>query len=179
MGVCGSGKSSVGLALARELGWEFIEGDELHPQANVAKMASGQPLNDEDRQGWLLALAGNMRQAAQSGRSLVLSCSALRHAYRDLLRRECGASASLRFIYLQGDEALFANRLAQRRGHYMPASLLRSQLAALEPPAADERALTLDAAVTVDANVLGICHALALEPNSRKFKHVDGQDVSA
>lgn len=179
MGVCGCGKSSIGLALARKLGWEFIEGDELHPRANVTKMASGQPLNDEDRQGWLLALAGSMRQAAQSGRSLVLSCSALRHAYRDLLRRECGAAAALRFIYLHGDEALFAHRLAQRRGHYMPASLLQSQLAALEPPAAEERVLTLDAALAVDANMLEICRVLELEPNSQKGGHVRGQIISA
>ena len=146
MGVCGSGKSSVGLVLAKHLGWEFVEGDELHPGANIAKMASGQPLNDADRQDWLLALASSMRQAVQAGRSLVLSCSALKRAYRDLLRRECGAAPALRFIHLHGDEALFARRMAQRSGHYMPASLLQSQLATLQRPDADEQALTLDAA---------------------------------
>ena len=179
MGVCGCGKSSAGLALANKLGWEFVEGDELHPSANVAKMASGQPLNDADRQDWLLALASNMRQATQSGRSLVLSCSALKRAYRELLRRECGAAAAPRFIYLHGDEALFAKRMAQRSGHYMPASLLQSQLATLQPPDADERALTLDAALALDANLLAICRALELEPNSPKGKHVHGQDIPA
>ena len=166
MGVCGSGKSSVGQALARRLGWEFVEGDELHPDANVAKMASGQPLNDADRQGWLLALASCMRQAAQSGHSRVLSCSALKRDYRDLLRRECGAPPALRFIYLHGDEALFAKRLALRSGHYMPASLLLSQLATLQRPDADEQALTLDAAVALDANVAAICRVIELETHS-------------
>lgn len=179
MGVCGCGKSSLGLALAKRLGWEFVEGDELHPNANVAKMVSGQALNDADRQAWLLALADILGQAVQSGRSLVLSCSALKRNYRDLLREASGAQDALRFIYLHGDEALFAQRMAQRSGHYMPASLLQSQLAALQPPDADERALTLDAALAIDANLLAICRAIELETKSPKGKHVHGQDIPA
>ena len=182
MGVCGCGKSTVGQALAQRLGWEFVEGDELHPGVNVAKMASGQALSDADRQDWLLALAACMRQAAQEGRSLVLSCSALKRAYRNLLRSECGSASSLRFIHLHADEALLVQRMAQRSGHYMPASLLHSQLAILEAPAADERALTLDAALAVQANVATICRALNIEsisPRSPQGNHVHGQDVPA
>ena len=185
MGVCGCGKSSLGQALAKRLGWEFVEGDELHPAANVAKMASGQPLDDADRQDWLRALAARMRQAVQGGRSLVLSCSALKRAYRDLLRRECGAAQALRFIHLHGEQALLAQRMAQRSGHYMPASLLQSQLAILELPQADERALTLDAAVAVQGNLAAICRALDLEPASPSSSHsppgthVHGQTLPA
>jgi gluconokinase len=144
MGVCGSGKSTVGRLLAERLGVEFLEGDDWHPPGNVARMAAGVPLSDSDRQDWLRALATALRQAQAAGRPLVLSCSALKRDYRERLREGC---ASLRFVHLQGEHGLFAQRMASRTDHYMPASLLDSQFAILEPPGADERAITLDAAL--------------------------------
>ncbi|MBL8325004.1 MAG: gluconokinase [Rubrivivax sp.] len=140
MGVSGCGKSSVGLALAALTGWRYLEGDELHPPDNVARMAAGTPLTDADRHGWLQAIAGRIGAAARAGQGLVVGCSALRRRYRDQLR---GADAGLRFAHLHGPRALLAQRLDARQGHYMPASLLQSQLDALEPPGADEGALQL------------------------------------
>jgi carbohydrate kinase (thermoresistant glucokinase family) len=141
MGVSGCGKSSVGQGLAAALGIEFVEGDELHPPRNVALMAAGTPLNDADRAGWLQALAGVLTSAQADGRGLVVSCSALKRTYRDVLR---GGAADVRFVFLQGSPALLEARVQRRRGHYMPASLLHSQLATLEPPDADEGAITID-----------------------------------
>ena len=141
MGVSGCGKSTVGRLLAQALGLPFVEGDELHPPANVAKMAAGTPLSDEDRAAWLNTLAEVLAGAERRGHGVVVSCSALRRRYRDQLR---AGAPGLRFVYLQGDAALLASRLAQRSGHYMPASLLPSQLATLEAPAPDEAAVTLD-----------------------------------
>ncbi|MFY8085366.1 MAG: gluconokinase [Rubrivivax sp.] len=140
MGVCGCGKSTVGRMLAERLGVAFIEGDELHPPHNVALMAAGTPLTDEDRAGWLDAVAAELARRPDGA---VASCSALRRRYRDRLS---GVVPGLRFVHLHGDRALLAQRLAQRRGHYMPASLLESQLQTLEPPSADERFLDLDIA---------------------------------
>ena len=142
MGVCGCGKSTVGERLARELGALFIEGDAFHPPANVARMAAGIALTDADRQGWLEALAAQLAAARRAGRSVVLACSALKRRYRDVLRL---GAPDLRVVYLAGDRAMLAVRLAARQGHYMPASLLDSQLATLETPDPDERAVTLDA----------------------------------
>lgn len=138
MGVCGCGKTTVGRALAGALGLHYIEGDELHPPANVARMAAGIALTDTDRHGWLQAVAGQL--ACASG-GVVVGCSALKRSYRDLLRT---ASPSVRFVHLHGTRELLTARLAARKGHYMPASLLPSQLDTLQPPAADEPALTLD-----------------------------------
>lgn len=143
MGVSGCGKSTVGAQLAAALGLEFLEGDSLHPAMNVALMAAGVALGDEDREGWLQTLAGRLQQAREAGHGLVLSCSALKRSYRDILRR--GASDA-RFIYLKGDYPLLAARMAARTGHYMPLSLLASQLSTLEAPGPEENAQTFDLA---------------------------------
>jgi gluconokinase len=148
MGVSGCGKSTVGALLAQRLGAEFIEGDSLHPPSNVAKMAAGTPLTDADREGWLQTIAAQLGAAHAADRSLVVSCSALKRAYRDTLR---ASAPELRFVYLQGDFDLLGARVAARSGHYMPASLLASQFAALEPPASDEHAITLDCRLEPDA----------------------------
>jgi gluconokinase len=141
MGVSGSGKSLIGAAFARALGVDFVEGDDYHSAANVARMSSGIPLTDDDRAEWLRSLAARIRKAKDSGTGLVVSCSALKRCYRDTLRS--GAS-DLRFILLQGPRALLAERLASRRGHYMPPSLLESQLSTLEEPSPDEQAWVCD-----------------------------------
>ena len=142
MGVCGSGKSLIGATLARELDIEFVEGDALHPPDNVKRMAAGIPLTDQDRQGWLIAIAARLREAKRAGVGLVVSCSALKRRYRDLLRS--AGDADVRFVHLAGSRALIAERMANRRGHYMPPSLLESQLSILEEPSPDERAWVCD-----------------------------------
>jgi gluconokinase len=142
MGVSGSGKSVIGSILARELDIEFVEGDTLHPPENVQRMSAGIPLTDDDRHGWLLAIAARLREAKQAGVGLVVSCSALKRSYRDLLRSN--AEGELQFVYLQGSRGLIAARLAQRRGHFMPPSLLESQFAILEEPSPDEHAWVCD-----------------------------------
>lgn len=141
MGVCGSGKSSVGALLAAALGVRFLEGDDFHPPANVEKMRAGIPLDDEDRAGWLDRLAAEIAAAAAAGEGLVLSCSALKRRYRDRLR---AADPGLRFAHMEGERELIARRMLARAGHYMPLSLLESQLATLEPLQADEAGLRLD-----------------------------------
>lgn len=145
MGVSGCGKSTVGRPLAAALGLPFIEGDELHPPRNVALMAAGTPLTDDDRRDWLHAVAGALSRAADTG--AVAACSALKRSYRDILR---GSAPDLRFVHLVGDRALLEERLRHRSGHYMPASLLQSQLDILEPPAPDEAAITLGLDATPD-----------------------------
>jgi gluconokinase len=131
MGVCGCGKSTIGEALAASLGWPFYDADEFHPPANVAKMAAGQPLDDNDRWPWLDRIADELRQVLARGGHAVLACSALKEAYRERLRR----AGDVRFVYLRGDEPTIAARLAARTHKYMPPSLLPSQLATLEEPA--------------------------------------------
>jgi gluconokinase len=143
MGVAGSGKSLIGAAFARALGVDFIDGDEYHPAESVARMAAGVPLTDDDRIPWLRSLASRIRDAKDAGSGLVIACSALKRSYRDILRTDAGA-ANLRFIYLRGPRALIAERLASRRGHFMPPTLLDSQLAALEEPTPDERTWVCD-----------------------------------
>jgi gluconokinase len=146
MGVSGCGKSSIGEAVAVELGIPFFEGDSLHPPANVEKMRQGTPLSDHDRWPWLDRVA--QRLAGEP--AAVVSCSALRRAYRDHIRAAVGGP--VQFIHLAGDRHLLAARMAARPGHYMPVSLLDSQLATLEPPGKDE-ALTVDIASPPDAVV--------------------------
>ena len=143
MGVSGCGKSTLGRALAESLGITFIEGDALHPPENVARMATGVALTDADRHVWLQSIAAQLRTAKASGRGVVVSCSALKRSYRELLR---AAASELHFVYLHGAPQLIAARLRGRSGHYMPSSLLQSQLDTLEPPLADEYALSVDVA---------------------------------
>jgi len=151
MGVSGSGKTTIGAKLARALNLAFLEGDDLHPAQNVERMAAGIPLTDDDRRPWLLAIAGQLRDAKRAGLGLVLTCSALKRSYRDLLR-SVGA-ADVRFVYLKGTRAILAERLANRRDHFMPPALLDSQLTTLEEPAPDEHAWVCDIREAPDAIV--------------------------
>jgi carbohydrate kinase (thermoresistant glucokinase family) len=141
MGVSGCGKSEVGRQLASCLGAAYVEGDDDHPAENVAKMAAGRPLTDADRQGWLLVLQERIRVAQQRGQALVLSCSALKRRYRDLLR---AGDPKLVFVHLAGEPALIAARMQARSGHFMPPALLESQLRDLEPLQGDESGVRLD-----------------------------------
>jgi gluconokinase len=141
MGVAGSGKTVIGAALAQALGIEFVEGDQYHSAENVERMSRGVPLTDDDRARWLRSLAGRIRDAKGAGTGLVISCSALKRSYRDILRAE---ASDLRFVFLKGERALIAERLAGRRGHFMPPSLLDSQLATLEEPSPDENSWVCD-----------------------------------
>lgn len=129
MGVSGSGKSTVGATLAARLGWPFHDGDSFHPPANVAKMKSGSPLNDDDRRPWLLAIQDFIRTENAAGRNAVIACSALKSSYRALLLH---GDPQVRFAHLHGTRDLIASRLLERKGHFMPPTLLDSQLATLE-----------------------------------------------
>ncbi|MBX3576741.1 MAG: gluconokinase [Rhizobiaceae bacterium] len=147
MGVAGSGKSVVGSALARALDSRFVEGDQLQPPENVARMASGLPLNDEYRKGWLEAVGREVADAASGGEGVVAACSALKRTYRDRLRTHWPAT---RFLYLMLDKETSRRRVATRKGHFMPATLVDSQFADLEPPMADEDAMVVDATRPVE-----------------------------
>ncbi|MCW7986606.1 MULTISPECIES: gluconokinase [Streptomyces] len=142
MGVSGSGKSTVGRLLAQRLMVPFLEADDLHPAANRAKMAAGHPLDDEDRRPWLMSVADWIRRATHDGQGGVVACSALKHEYRDLFRQ---AGAGVWFLYLALDRATADRRVAGRMDHFMPARLLDSQYADLEPLRPDEPGLTVDA----------------------------------
>lgn len=131
MGVSGSGKTTVGKKLAERLGYGFRDGDEFHPESNVAKMRSGTPLNDEDRRPWLESIQAHMRAEHEAGRGGVVACSGLKEVYRDLLLR---GEPWVRFIHLTGPKEVIAERMQARPGHFMPVTLLESQLATLEPP---------------------------------------------
>lgn len=161
MGVSGCGKSEIGSRLARRLGVPFVEGDADHPQANIDKMAAGIALDDADRRDWLLILQQRIRAAAEQGRGLVLSCSALKRRYRDLLR---AGDPDLVFIHLHGPRELIAARMQARPSHFMPVALLDSQLRDLEPLQPDERGMQLDISLTPDALVDRIVQACATAP---------------
>lgn len=148
MGVSGCGKSEIGRRLSARLGIAHFEGDNDHPPANIAKMAAGVALADADRHGWLLLLQARIREAAAHGSGLVLSCSALKRRYRDLLR---GGDPDLYFVHLDGARQLIAERMQARPGHFMPVSLLDSQLRDLEPLQADERGIRVDIALPPEA----------------------------
>ncbi|RYV49729.1 gluconokinase [Pengzhenrongella frigida] len=145
MGVSGSGKTTVGQALADRLGLPCADADSFHSEASVAKMASGHPLDDDDRAPWLVTVGAWLAGHADSG--AVVGCSALRRRYRDVLRQ---AAPDVVFLHLTGDPAVLAARVANRPGHFMPASLIESQLSTLEPLEADERGTVLDLGAPVD-----------------------------
>jgi gluconokinase len=155
MGVCGCGKTTVGRTLADSLGWRFLDADDFHPPANVAKMAAGMPLVDADRWSWLDRLADELHGILAQGGHAVLACSALKQSYRDRLAR----AGDVRFVHLRGDYGTIASRLASRQHRYMPAALLDSQFAALEPPA---DALDVDIRDSVEGQVAAIRAAFGL-----------------
>ena len=164
MGVSGSGKSTIGTKLAERLGWNFEDGDKFHPASNVAKMSAGHPLTDEDRWPWLQAIADEIDQACKADRRAVIACSALKRTYRDILvhgRRD------VRIIYLKGTQELIADRLAQRKGHFMPPGLLTSQFKTLEPPDATENPVTVSIDASVEAIVEDAIRQLRLKLDSR------------
>jgi gluconokinase len=157
MGVSGSGKSTVGRLLADALHCDFRDGDDLHPAANRAKMAAGHPLDDADRATWLAAVGTWIDEHIATGRRGVIPCSALKRRYRDTLRRP-----EVVFVYLHGSYDLIARRLRERHGHFMPAALLDSQFADLEPPQPDERAVWVDNAPPPAEQVTEILRTLQL-----------------
>ncbi|MFC4000978.1 gluconokinase [Prauserella oleivorans] len=141
MGVSGSGKTTIAGLLARELGWPMAEADEFHPPANIAKMSAGTPLTDADRTPWLRAIRDWISERGAAGENAVVTCSALKRSYRDILRE---ADARVRFVFLDGGTDTVGSRLATRSGHFMPPALLGSQYADLEPLGDDEDGVTVD-----------------------------------
>lgn len=156
MGVTGCGKTTVGRRLAERFGLEFIEGDQLHPAANVRKMAAGSPLDDADREPWLEAIADLVRRYDAAGRSAVITCSALKESYRRTLR-----AGDVRFVYLKVSPDLARARLLARPDHFMPSTLVDSQFAALEEP---KDALVINASLDLETIVAAIGHSLGLDP---------------
>jgi gluconokinase len=153
MGVSSSGKSSIGQALADRLGWRFADGDDFHPKANIEKQRAGQPLTDEDRWPWLQAIADEIDRVTADGQRLVVACSALKRAYRDLLLH---GRDDVRLVYLDGSRELIAERMAARKNHFMPPTLLDSQFKTLEVPGPIERPIT----VSIDNDIDGIVSAI-------------------
>jgi gluconokinase len=156
MGVTGAGKTTVGRRLAAELGWQFHDADDFHPAANKAKMHAGIPLTDDDRWPWLRALRMVIEQALAEGTSAVVTCSALKRAYREVLS---DGLAGVQYVHLTGDNRVLANRLASRRGHFMNPALLESQIATLEAPAG---ALDVDVALSPPEQVAFIRGSLGI-----------------
>jgi len=157
MGVSGSGKSTVAAMVAEQLGWDFAEGDAMHPQANVDKMHAGTPLTDEDRWPWLDVIATWIHTHLDAGTPGVVTCSALKRSYRDVLR-----APGVVFVHVAGDGSLIEDRMSQRSGHFMPTSLLASQLATLEPPQADEAHVTIAADRTPEEESAEVIDRLGL-----------------
>jgi gluconokinase len=153
MGVSGAGKTSIADLLANRLKCRFVEGDRLHPEANVKKMAEGTPLTDEDRWPWLEVIGENLHAARAAGEDIVATCSALKKIYREKLRNAGGEP--LYFVFLKGSPELLADRMGHRTGHFMPTSLLQSQLATLEGPEGEPEVVTVD----IDASVPQIVDA--------------------
>ena len=165
MGVSGSGKSTVAGVLSNRLGWPLAEGDDFHSPENVAKMHAGTPLTDADRLPWLNSIAGWIETRLKAGQSGIVTCSALKRSYRDLLT---GGRPQVQFVYLKGSPEVMARHLAGRHGHFMPASLLASQFDTLEEPTADEPGIvTVDAGGSADEEVAEVLAALDL-PGSRQ-----------
>ena len=158
MGVSGSGKTTIAAMLAGRLGWPYRDADDFHPPQNIAKMSSGQPLNDDDRAPWLAAIAAWIDQRRASGEHGIVACSALKRAYRDVL---IGPRADVGLIFLDGAREVIHARMAARRDHFMPKGLLDSQIATLEPPGAEEGALRLSVDQPPDEIVAQVVGALA------------------
>jgi len=161
MGVSGSGKSTVAGILAGQLGWDLEEGDDLHPAENVAKMASGVPLTDEDRWPWLDTIASWIIEHTMAGIPGIITCSALKRIYRDRLREK-----NVVFVHLSGSKEQIARRLTARMNHYMPATLLDSQIATLEPPGPDENTIVVDVGRTPAEEAAEVVRRLGLSPAS-------------
>jgi gluconokinase len=159
MGPAGSGKTTVGELLAAQLSWQFADGDGFHPPANIAKMSRGIPLTDQDRLPWLKSVREAIEQWRAQGKSVVLTCSALKRSYRDLLGVHSNAK-DVKLVYLKGTYNLLLERLHSRKGHYMKEEMLSSQLADLEEPGDD--ALTIDVAKSPEEIVSEICKGLSL-----------------
>jgi gluconokinase len=160
MGVSGSGKSTVAAGLVDRLGWDFAEGDDFHPRGNVEKMRNGQPLDDDDRWPWLRTLAAWIGEHEEAGKSVVVTCSALKRSYRDLLR---DGHPSVWFAHVTADGDLIRERVERRTGHYMPPSLLDSQLATLQPLQDDEPGASISGAGRPDEVVDALLNALRAE----------------
>ncbi|WP_091233471.1 gluconokinase [Microbacterium sp. 3J1] len=158
MGVASTGKSTVAAMLAGRLGWAFEEGDDLHPEANVAKMAAGHALTDEDRWPWLDRIAEWIDERIAAGEPGIVTCSALRHSYRDVLRRD-----AVTFVHFAGERQLILDRMLRRQGHFMPATLLDSQFATLEPLGPDEKFIEIDIAMTPAEQAAEIATRLRLQ----------------
>ena len=170
MGVSGCGKTTVGHLLAERLGVPFQEGDALHPSANVAKMAGGTPLTDLDRRPWLEAVAAWIDDRRRAGTGGVIACSALKRAYRRVI---VGDRPDVRLVHLRGDRDVLATRLAARRGHFMPASLLDSQLETLEEPEAGEHAITVGIGPSAEEIVETIVRGLAAPREPDDARRID------
>jgi gluconokinase len=168
MGVSGSGKSTIADQLAERIGWRCEDGDKFHPASNIAKMSAGHPLTDEDRWPWLQAIADEIDRLCKAGERAVIACSALKRAYRDILVH---GRDDVRIVYLDGTQQLIADRLAKRKGHFMPAGLLESQFKTLEPPAREENPLTVSIDGSVDAIVDDIVRQLGISPANDNAAH--------
>jgi gluconokinase len=161
MGVSGSGKTTIAEKLAERLGWSCEDGDKYHPKSNVEKMSAGHPLTDEDRWPWLNAIADEIGRVCRVSGHVVFACSALKRAYRDVLLR---GRDDVRIVFLNGTQKLIADRLAARKGHFMPPGLLDSQFKTLEPPGPDENAIDVSIDAPVDAIVDDIVSKLPSSP---------------